>query len=166
MPNQPTQGKRTVVFLAALLIIAGTVVTLENFSIIRGISSHWPVLLLIIGCGFVMLFFQRNKVDPVLLWLGSFLVILSIFFYYLNYTSWAQLASLWPVFLGIVGLSFLSIGIFIRNRIFAYFACGFIALFIIFFLVFSVSKKLWPMSLVVFGISLLILEYLHKKMKI
>ncbi len=159
------QKKGTVIFLATLLIIGGTLITLENFSVISGVSFHWPVLLLIVGCGFVLLFFQRDKVDPVLLWLGSFLVILAIFFYYLNCTSWSKLSSLWPFFLGIVGLSFLSVGIFTRKLMFAYFASAFIALFIIFSLVFSVSTKFWPMSFVVFGISLLILEYLHKKMK-
>jgi hypothetical protein len=159
------QRKRTVFFLATLLILAGALVTLENFAVIRGVSFHWPVLLLIVGCGFVLLFFQTEKVDLVLLWLGTFLVILAIFFYYLNWTSWSKLSSLWPFFLGIVGLSFLSVAIFIRKLLFAYFASAFIALFIIFSLVFSVSTKLWPMSFVVFGMSLLILESLHKKMK-
>ena len=152
--------------LAMIFIIIGTLITLENFSIISGVSFHWPGLLLILGCGFTLLFFQREKVDPVLLWLGTFIMILGIFFYYLNFTSWASLATLWPVFLGIVGISFFTVGFFTRKITLAYFGSAFIALFIIFFLVFGVSKKLWPMSLVVFGLSLLLLEYLHNNMKI
>ena len=67
------------------------------------------------------------------------------------------------LFLGIVGLSFLSIGVLSRQRIYNYFAVSFIALFIVFTLVFSISYRLWPLSFVVFGISLFILDYLQIK---
>ena len=160
------QRKKTIISLAIMFIFVGLLTTLENFQIIGGISIHWPVFLLITGCGFMLLFFQRNKGDTVLLWLGSFIFIIGIFFYYLNFTSWSQLSLLWPFFLGIIGLSFLSVSIFSRKLIFAYFSISFISLFIIFTIVFTVSKKLWPMSLVIFGISLLILDYLYRKMKI
>jgi len=160
------QKKRTIIFLATIFIIVGSLIILENFLVIRGISIHWPVFLLITGGGFVLLFFQRENNDQVLLWLGSFIFILGLFFYYLNFTSWSKLSTLWPFFLGIIGFSFLSVGMFTREKIFAYFAISFIALFIIFTLVFSVSKKLWPISFIVFGICLIILDYLYKKNKI
>ncbi|MCJ7579713.1 MAG: hypothetical protein MUP98_04160, partial [Candidatus Aminicenantes bacterium] len=115
------------------------------------------------GCGFVMLFFHGNKTDMVKLWLGTFVFILGIFFYYLNFAEWAGLSSLWPVFLGIVGLSFLSIGVISKTKIYNYFALSFIALFIIFTLVFSISFRLWPLSFVVFGISLFFLDYWQNK---
>lgn len=153
------QRKRTATSLASLLVITGALITLENFSVIQGVSWHWPLLLLILGAGFVLLFFQRDRLDPVLLWLGTFIFVLGVLFYYLNGTSWSQLASLWPVFLGIVGLSFLSVAVLTRRYLFAYFASGFIALFIIFTLIFNISRKLWPMSFVVFGIGLLILDH-------
>lgn len=165
-PPRSGQPKRTLTSLAIVFIIIGTLITLENFSIIGGVSFHWPGLLLILGCGFILLFFQHEKIDPVLLWLGTFIMILGLFFYYLNFTSWASLATLWPVFLGIVGLSFFTVAFFTQKFILAYFGSAFIALFIIFFLIFGVSKQLWPMSLVVFGLSLLLLEYLYNKMKI
>jgi hypothetical protein len=152
------ERKRTIIFSATILIIVGSLILLENFQIIRGISIHWPIFLLITGGGFVLLFFQRDHVDQVLLWLGSFIFILGVFFYYLNFTSWDRLSSLWPFFLGIIGFSFLSVGMFTRKKIFAYFAIFFIALFIVFTLVYSVSIKLWPISFVVFGICLLILD--------
>ena len=160
------QSKKTIVFLGLLLIIVGTLITLENFMVIKKISIHWPVFLLIIGFGFIMLFFQRKRADLVLLWLGSFIFILGIFFYYLNFTSWSRLSSLWPIFLGIVGLSFLSIGLFSKILFFIYFALSFLALFAVFSLVFSISYKLWPMSFVIFGISLLLLDYFQKNKKL
>jgi len=157
--------KRTVFFLAFLLVTVGLLVTLENFQIVKGIARHWPVFLLITGFGFVLLFFQENRSDFVKLWLGTFVFFLGFFFYYLNFSSWAGLSSLWPIFLGIVGLSFLSIRIFSKTRIYTYFAVFFIALFIILMLVFSISSKLWPLSFVVFGISLFVLDHLQKIMR-
>lgn len=156
---------RTAQYLAPLLILIGVLVTLENFQLIGCVSVHWPLLLLILGLGFLMLFYQRRRSDAVLLWLGSFLTILALFCYYLNFTSWAHLARLWPIFLGIVGLSFLVLGLDTRKRLYFYFAGAFIALFVILMLVFTVSTRLWPMSFAVFGVSLWILEYSLNKAK-
>ena len=56
---------------------AGAVVTMENFGVLRGVSMHWPLLLSLLGAGFVLLFFQRQQHDPVLLWLGTFFLALA-----------------------------------------------------------------------------------------
>lgn len=160
------KNKKTLLFSAIIFILVGTLLTLENFSVIAGISAHWPIFLLIIGSGFTILYFQRKKTDEVLLWLGTLIFILGIFSYYLNFTSWQQLATLWPIFLGIIGSCFLSVGLVAKKVILNYFGILFISLFLIFTLVFTISIKLWPLSLVVFGICLLILEYLHNKIKI
>jgi len=157
------KNKQTTFFLAALFIIIGTVITLENFEIIKGLSNHWPVFLLIIGSGFIMLFLQKNKTDLVLLWLGSFISMHGVFFYYLNFTSWNVLSTLWPIFLGIVGMCFLSIWFFSRIPLYAYFAISFTSLFLALSLVFSISPKLWSMTLVIVGFSLLILDYFNKR---
>lgn len=159
-------NSRTLSVLASVLIISGLLVTFENYGIISGISVHWPVFLLFSGLGFLMLFNSRGKSDVVLIWLGSFQILLFVFFYYLNWTSWKSLVTLWPVFLGIVGFSFLSVAIYTRKMLFVYSAAAFIALFIIFTLVFSISSRLWPLSFVVFGISLFIIEYLFKKLSL
>ena len=155
--------KRTQVVFAMLLILAGSLITMENYSLIKGVTFHWPMLLLIFGFGFVMLFFERKRIDPVLIWLGTFQITLAILFYYLNATSWKNLISLWPVFLGIVGISFLAVAVFWRKMLFIYFAASFLALFIIFTLVFSISSRLWPMSFVVFGLSLLIIDHINRR---
>ena len=114
------QRRRTTSVLAIFLIIAGALITMENFSMIKGVTFHWPILLVIFGAGFIMLFFERNRNDPALMWLGTFQIALSLLFYYLNATSWRNLASLWPVFLGTVGISFLAVAIFSRKMLFIY----------------------------------------------
>lgn len=157
------QRRRTQTVLAMLLIIAGSLITMENYSVIQGVTYHWPLLLMIFGFGFILLFFERKRNDPVLIWLGSFQITLSFLFYYLNATTWKNLVTLWPAFLGIVGISFLAVAIFSRKMLFTYFAGSFLALFIIFTLVFSISSRLWPLSFVVFGFSLLIIDHINRR---
>ena len=154
--------KRTLGILAVLFIIAGIILMLEN-NILSGISKLWPIIIFLLGLGFVMLFFERRKQDSVMLWIGSFLMMISVLFGYLNYTSWRLLAFLWPVFLGIIGLSFFCISVSTKRKVFLYLSIGFLMLFLALFLVFTVSLNLWPLSLVVFGLSLFTVDYYNKK---
>jgi len=159
------KSKSSIVFLSVILIIAGIIITTENFGVVSGISRHWPALLIILGSGFVLLFFQRSQQDIVMLWLGSFIATLGLFFYYLNYTGWKRLGHDWPVFLGIIGLSFLLISVFKRKRVYILSSLSFITLFLIFFLVFTISSKFWPLSLFVLGVDLLLIDYFNRKVK-
>jgi TRAP-type C4-dicarboxylate transport system permease small subunit len=155
--------KKSLIFLSALLIITGIDLTLENFHIISGISRLWPILVLILGAGFLLLFFERGKRDPVLAWLGTFQTLIAVLFLYLNYATWTLMRSLWPFFLGITGVSFLSAYFTDRNSVYMYMAIALIMLFLAFYLVFSISLLLWPLSLVVFGISLLVVNYYNSR---
>ncbi len=153
------QHTRTLLFLAVTLMAVGTVLTLENLGLVGGVSRHWPVFALMLGGGFLLLYKNRMETDAALLWLGTFILSAGLFFYFLNFTSWRLLGRLWPVFLGLVGLSFLAVGLARGIRMFNLFAVAFIGLFLTFTMVFAVSLKLWPVSLVVFGGALLIIEY-------
>ncbi|MFP4458941.1 MAG: hypothetical protein ACLFSQ_05075 [Candidatus Zixiibacteriota bacterium] len=152
--------RQTLNFLATIFIITGLLLVMENLGVISGISIHWPIFLFILGTGFSLLFFTKQRNDHAMIWLASFILLLGGFFYYLNFTNWKLLANLWPIFLGIVGFSFLMTGIFSPRRLYLIFAVFFIGLFLIFSSVFAISAKLWPISLVVFGVALIILQYL------
>jgi uncharacterized membrane protein len=155
--------KRSLTALAALFICTGAVLTLENYRLVAGISAHWPLFLILVGSGFVLLYFKERRRDAALIWLGSFCVPIGVFFYFLNFTSWEHMAHLWPLFLGITGLSFLITTIATKSRIFLYLSFLFVTLFCALWLVFTVSIKLWPMSLVVFGLSLLSINLFANK---
>ncbi len=160
------QNRSSTAFLAVILIIAGIVITLENLRFLNGISRHWPALMLILGTGFSLLYFQRQRQDQMLIWLGTFISLLGLFFYYLNFTSWKSLSHDWPVFLLIVGISFIPVAAYKKKMIYVLSSLSFITLFLIFFLVFTVSAKLWPLSFLFLGVDLLIIEYVNKMQNI
>jgi drug/metabolite transporter (DMT)-like permease len=155
--------KSTLTVLSFIFIIFGIFLTLENYQLFIKVSGLWPLLLVVIGIGLIFLFFNRKGKDTGLIWLGSFFASFGIFFLYLNYTSWSDLSYLWPFFLCIVGISFAMSGIFAKRKVLVYFAIIFIVMFLAFYLVFTISILLWPLSFVVFGLSLLIINYFNNK---
>jgi hypothetical protein len=152
---------RSIFVLAIVLMAAGAVLTLENMRIISGASKQWPAFLIILGIGFEILFFERKRNDLAILWLGTALILLGIFFFYLNYTSWMKMVKLWPLFLEIAGASFFVLYVKGRISIFLFLAVALLMLGAVFYLVFGVSLMLWPLSLVAFGISLLLVNHYY-----
>ena len=142
---------------AVVLILMGIALLLENYGFISGVWMFWPVLPLIIGIGFCMLYFRARK-DLVLLGLGTFIMLNSILFFYLNCTAWYLLAYLWPVFIVILGMSFLTCYIFSKRNIIIYLAILLMSLGISFILIFAVSTILWPISLVLAGLSFILID--------
>ncbi|MBD3316172.1 MAG: hypothetical protein GF344_10320 [Chitinivibrionales bacterium] len=141
--------------LAILFIVSGTILTLENVGLITGVSALWPFLVIITGSGFLMLFFEHGRNDLSMIWMGTFLVLVGLFFQYLSFSSWRHIVRLWPFFLGIIGFSFLTVSLMSTVRLFRYLAVLFLALFLALTIVFTVSLVLWPVSLIIFGFSLL-----------
>ena len=160
------RSKGSIGLLATLLIIAGTVVTLENFGLMKGVSKHWPVLLVILGIGFSILYYNGGRQNQAIIWFATFWASNGLFFYYLTFTSWSRLATEWPVFLLILGISFLAIAWHYRKKIYFLSAVSFISLFLIFFLIFKISANLWPLSLLFLGTDLLIINRWNQKQKI
>ena len=154
---------RSVFVLAVILIIAGLILTLENTGFIKGASKLWPLFPLAAGGGFLLLYFEYKRTDIALLFLGTVLILLSVFFLFLNYTAWSLTATLWPLFLGIAGAGFLPMYFSSRVRLFLFLAIGLILLAGVFYLVFGVSLALWPLSLVAFGASLLFVNHYYLK---
>ena len=155
---------RSIFVLALVFILAGAALTLENLGIVAGASKLWPGFLLILGGGFLILFFQRKKTDLALLFLGTVSTLLSPFFFYFNYTTWSRMTTMWPFFLTIAGVGFLALyGSAGRHHLFFFLASALIMLSGVFYLVFGISLQLWPLSLVAFGASLLFVNHYYLK---
>ncbi|MFC1741826.1 hypothetical protein ACFL3V_04795 [Nanoarchaeota archaeon] len=144
--------------IASILILIGIILMLDNFSIMTGILFLWPVIPLVMGIGFTLLFFKSRRRDLVLLGIGTCVVLNSLFFIYLNLQGWATLAYLWPVFLALLGLTFFACHFFAKTRILIYLAVILIALGVSFILIFAISTKLWPITLILAGISFIIIN--------
>ncbi len=147
--------------LAAILILLGIILLLENFGIVDGAWLIWPVLPLILGMGFTMLYFRTRK-DLVLLGLGTFIGLVSLFAFYLNFTSWALLAYLWPGFMIILGLTFLACWLESWKRVLLYLSVFLMALGISFILIFAISTILWPITLILAGGSFIIISIFER----
>jgi hypothetical protein len=151
--------------LSFILIFSGFLLLLENYGFIRGIHNLWPIFPFVVGMGMFILYKQMHGRDYGLVLLGSLLILSSIFFVYLNFTSWLKLSKLWPVFICILGASLFFSYYFNRTRIYLY--LGLLATLsgIIFIFVFSISVLLWPMSLILIGIFIYLISNYESKEK-
>jgi hypothetical protein len=143
--------------LAIISIICGALMLLNTYEYLHGVWKLWPVFPLIVGAGLCLLYFKKQRFEIVLLGIGTYFICISFFFLFLNYTSWNILTDAWPLFIGFLGLSFLAPVVFGKKRgIFIFIALFLIFLSLVFILAFSADSKLWPVSLVLFGICLLL----------
>lgn len=144
--------------LAVLCLASGFLLILDNIGVLNGIWKFWPVFPLFLGFGGAFFFKKGGKVDAKGLGIGTFLILVSIFFFVLNFTSWKLVAKLWPAFIGMLGFSIITASHFTaKKRWFAISGLFFIFLALIFFIVFTVNAKLWPISLILFGIWIFVL---------
>ncbi|MBU2561219.1 MAG: hypothetical protein KKD17_02895 [Nanoarchaeota archaeon] len=150
--------------LAVILILLGLILLLENFGIVSGAWLIWPILPLILGVGFTMLYFKTKK-DLVLLGLGMFIGLNSLFFFYLNFTRWSLLAYLWPVFIVIIGITFLACYLLSEKKVILYLSVILMALGASFILIFVISTMLWPITLVLAGVSFIIISLFERQSK-
>ncbi len=156
-PAVVMKTRPTTRILSILFILTGLILLLESYGYANGIYRLWPTFPFILGTGFILLFL-RDRSDITLLIIGTFLVCASILFFIFNFTTWRALADLWPLFIGFLGLSLLAPvlwggkrGIFIPLALFLLLLCG------AFILVFAVDTRLWPVSLILSGICMLLI---------
>ena len=138
--------------LPIICVLAGALLLLENYGYIPEVHRFWPLLILIVGTGFIFLFWERGRQDPALLGTGVYLVLFSIYAQINNFISWKTVATTWPLFIAFLGISFISIPVVSgRNRPALGIGVGLILLSLVFLIVFSVDYRLWPVSLIAFG---------------
>ena len=149
--------------LAITLILLGFLLIMDLYDIIPGIMIFWPFIIFVIGIGFCLLFYRKKRKDLVLLGLGTFLTLCSIFFAYLNIIGWKSLLYLWPMFPAILGLTFIPPYVYSRKSTLLSLGVFLIGLGLSFILIFTISTMLWPSSLIIAGGSFLIIGNFGKK---
>ncbi len=144
---------------AFLFIFFGLLLLVENYTTIYPFSRLWPLLIVFLGFGLLLVFYRRRRSDLFLLGMASFMLQIGLFFQYLNFTTWRQMAELWPLFIGFLSISCLWVAFYERViKVLYYISIVLGMLCVSFMLVFNIDPKLWPITLVFFGISLLIIR--------
>lgn len=160
--KEARRGKSEFNILAGLLILSGIALLVEGSGFLQGIHNLWPMFIFVIGLGLVLMFYQ-NKRDVGLIGLGASMIMLSIFFFYLNFTSWVILKDLWSIFIAIFSVSILLCYFYNKKRIFLIIGLFGILLSIAFILIFAVSVSLWPVSLIIAGLFIYIISFFDRK---
>ncbi|HOK40367.1 MAG TPA: hypothetical protein PLD27_04935 [bacterium] len=142
-----------------LFIFLGLLFGVETYLNYYFLYKLWPLFITILGAGFVGIFYKREKREAIYLGIGSYLIAFSFLALYCNFFSWVHLSFLWPLFIFFFALSFLSIYfLFAKHIIFLFAFLFFLSISLLFFVVFSISGKLWWLIFIFIGSSILILD--------
>lgn len=151
--------------LGVFSILVGLLLLFEQAGYLPGIHRLWPVFPALVGFGLVAVFLERGRRDPLLLGIGGYLLAVSIVFFVCNYTSWAPLAKAWPVFIALFGAVSAAASPFAERTRRILWSSGLflIVLAAVFFLVFQVDARLWPLSLVLLGTWILLVTWVGRR---
>ena len=99
------------IFPGTFLFLLGMIFLLHQIDVIDPLSETWPLILIIIGVSFVMIFLVRPQDWGVLI-PGGILIILGLIFLLRNYRyiSWGTVGDIlqwWPLILIVLGVKFL-----------------------------------------------------------
>lgn len=156
MPAPRGIGQYDVVAFLAMLV--GALLLAENFGLIGHVGQGWPLTVTLAGAALVVAGAGRGRYGQGFIGTGVYLILTSFLFLYLNLTSWSRMGDLWPLFIGFLGVAiFVSGEGFRRRGALLALSVALVFLSLTFFLVFSIEARLWPISLLLFGISLLFL---------
>jgi hypothetical protein len=149
--------------LGLLLACIGILLAVDTMTDLFFIYRLWPLLTAVLGIGFIGIYIRRSRREGVYIGVGAYILGFSGLSLYCSLTSWAAMATLWPVFIGLMGLSFIF-GFFFGNRHPALLLTGllFISLAILFYSVFSMNQRLWWIVFIFAGISFLIFDKVRR----
>jgi hypothetical protein len=142
------------------LIVLGVFFLLGNLLLGWGMEILWPIFPLLVSFFFFYLYFSRVESSPGVegvLIPAVILLIVSILFFFLNFTGWELMQYLWPTFPLAVGLSFLvteyagaeTRGLKGPAKFLIYFS-------IVFYVLGVISYRVWPLILIAIGVYLIV----------
>jgi hypothetical protein len=142
------------VFSGIAIIVIGLLFLISTISPLN-MGHLWPVFLLLPGCLFCAGYFQNRK-NTGLLFPGSFLIIIGLFFYYCIIAGWTKMGRLWPVFIWAPGAGFMAMyfgGKHEKGLVYAAGILGFLGF--IFFMITFKFRHFWPILLMAAGFFLI-----------
>jgi hypothetical protein len=142
-----------------LLLIVGSMYGLDTYLKLNVATRLWPIIITILGIGFLGIFSKRGQKESSYLGIGIYLICFSGLALYCNFTSWSALVKYWPCFILFLGFSFSFAFLFDKSkRLLFLMGLLLISLSVVFFFVFSISSSLWWTVFILTGLSVLIGE--------
>jgi len=160
MPMIIEQENVTYKRFAYLLILIGMLLALDSYWNVSLFLSLWPLLVLMLGVGFIGIFTKQKRRGFTYFVIGIYLILFTGLALYCNFTSWGILSSYWPIFITFLGIVFISIFIYNKaSRIMLFIGLLLIFLSLYFFLIFSIGSDAWWIIFVLVGLSILLSRF-------
>ena len=143
--------------LAFFLIIIGLLFAFDSLLHLSFIYKLWPLILTILGAGFIGIYVKRKQRGILFLAVGEYILCFSVLALYCNFTSWRNMSDLWPLFIGFLGIALVTVFFLDRNRRNLLFIGLLLAsLSIYFLLVFSLGSQFWWIIFIFAGLCILL----------
>jgi hypothetical protein len=145
--------------LGLLLLFIGAALALDAFLDLSVVYRLWPLLVTMVGVGLVGIFAKGGFRVPMFLAAGVYLVCFSVLALYCNFTSWDLMADLWPLFVTFLGVVFLALCCFQKER-HVYLLVGLllVSASAVLYLTLNLSSRWWWTTFIFAGLSILVAE--------
>ena len=149
--------------LGVLLAILGIIMAIDTMTDLTFLYKFWPLLITVLGIGFIGIYVRRARREMLYIGIGVYIIGFSALALYCSLTSWAELATLWPSFVGLLGLSFVF-GYFFGNGQPGLLLTGllFISVSVLFYFLFGLNQRLWWTILILGGVSFIIFDRVRR----
>ncbi len=142
-----------------LLIVISALVAAEAFAELGFVYKLWPVLIFLLGIGFIGIYIRRARREAEYIGVGTYLVCFSGLALYCSFTSWTALSYLWPLFIGFFGFSFLMGYLFGKRAPLALLlGLLLVSICVVFFFVFGLEGQYWWTMFLLAGASFFIYD--------
>lgn len=142
-----------------LMIIIGALLAVDSLLHLAFLYRLWPLIITLLGIGFIGIFQQRIRKEPPYLAIGVYLICFSGLALYCSLTTWAALGRLWPLFIVFLGLSFLASFYWHKTkRVLLLLGLLLSSIGVAFYFIFTIDPHLWWTIFLLGGISILITE--------
>jgi len=149
--------------LGILLAAIGVLLAVDATAQLSFLYKLWPLLCTILGTGFFGIYMQRARRESSYIVVGTYIVGFSFLALYCNFTSWGNLATLWPTFIALLGISMIA-GFIFGKRQPGILLSGllFCSTAVVFYLVFSLNNNLWWSVFILVGSSFFIYDKVRR----
>jgi hypothetical protein len=144
---------------AILLFIVGGLFGIDSFFHLSVAGKLWPLIITMLGIGFIGIFRKRDRKEALYLTVGIYLICFSGLALWCDFTHWGSLKTLWPLFVAFLGIAVTCAYVFCQKK-HTWLLIGLllISTSVVFFFVFSISSDLWWTMFLLAGMSVWISE--------